>query len=156
MRIEKILSSTEFLSICNDSVERGYYRNDKRILVPGLAWEMDWIYDPTGERQRANKHVMIKSQDAGNANFLSVYYWKDWSRIRPPICVVCPDGSLFEIDRRSKNGPGWKVTGDRLYITCHPSIVVSNYHGYLINGQFTPDLEGRNYNNTTYIQGVIT
>lgn len=80
--------------------------------------------------------------------FLSVHYWRDWSAKRPPICVVCPNGETWEIDRKSSNGDGWKVTGDLPNISCTPSIVVHGYHGHLGSngappGQFTGDIEGR-------------
>lgn len=46
-------------------------------------------------------------------------------------------------DRRSSNGDGWNVTGDLPAITCAPSIVVPGYHGYLRDGVFTADIDGR-------------
>lgn len=144
--ITRILSSAEHTAMGDDAVARGYYRNDSRIFVPGMAWFMDWYFDPTGERERTGKNVMFKLADRGKLGHLSIHYWRDWSDKRPPICVVCPNGEWWEIDRKSSNGDGWVVTGDLPNITCSPSIVVHGYHGFLRNGEFTPDLEGRGQN----------
>ena len=146
VKITRVMSSDEYTALCEDAVARGFYRNDRRILLPGMAWYMDWYFDPTGERERAGKHVMIKSRDAANALFLSIHYWRDWADKRPPICVVCPNGETWEIDRKSSNGDGWTVTGELPDITCSPSIVVPGYHGFLRNGEFTADIEGRGPN----------
>ena len=143
VKITKILSSSEFLSMCDNAVAEGFYRNDIRILTPGMAWFTDWIYDPTGVRQASGKHVMIRTPDSPNREYLSEYYWSDWSTKFPPICVVCPDGSQWEINRKSSNGPGWKVIGTLPDITCTPSIVVPGYHGWLRDGIFSDNLESR-------------
>ena len=142
----RIMSSLEYLTLTDDAVSRGYHRNDRRILLPGLAWEMDWIFDPSGIRQTVGKYVMIKSSDATNNIYLSEFYWRDWADKRPPICIVCPNGELWEIDHRSLRGPGWTVTGTETNLTCHPSIVVPGYHGWLRDGVFSDDLEGRGPN----------
>lgn len=68
---------------------------------------------------------------------LSEHYWQTWSRVRPPLCVVCPNGAQWEIDRKSSNGSGWVVTGSWPNLNCSPSIVVPGYHGFLQNGAFT-------------------
>ncbi len=81
-----------------------------------------------------------------DAHGLSIHYWKDWSHIRPPICVVCPNGEQWEIDRKSSNGTGWTVKGEWPNLTCSPSIVVEGYHGFLKDGLFTADTEGRGPN----------
>jgi hypothetical protein len=141
--ITRVLSSSEYLTLGDEAVAKGYYRNDRRILLPGMAWEMDWIFDPTGLRQASGKNVMIKSRDAPNAEHLSVYYWRDWADKRPPLCLVCPNGEIWEPDRVSSNGPGWQVAGIYPHITCRPSIVVTGYHGWLTDGQFSGNLEGR-------------
>lgn len=144
--ISRLMTTAEYTALENEAVANGYYRNDRRILTPGMAWYTDFIYDPTGARERNHQHVMITLANKGNHDHLSQYYWQDWAHIRPPICVVCPNGELWEIDRRSKFGPGWKVTGEGLQITCHPSINVAGYHGWLKNGMFSHDLEGRGPN----------
>jgi hypothetical protein len=141
--INRVMTSADFMTLTNDAVARGYYCNDRRILVPGMAWEMDWIFDPSGARQAAGKIVMIKSPEALNRSHLSEFYWRDWATKRPPICVVCPNGETWEVDRPSSNGPGWQVTGDFPRITCRPSIVVPGYHGWLTDGVFSADIEGR-------------
>ena len=143
VKITKILTTDEFIQLNDDAVAKGFYRNDRKILTPGMAWEMAWVYDPSGQRQAAGKNVMISSPDAANKTHLSIHYWKDWAHIRPPICVVCPNFELWEIDRKSSNGEGWVVTNPGPLMTCHPSIVVPGYHGWLKNGEFSPDIENR-------------
>ena len=127
------MSGDEHVAMGYDAVERGFYRNDSRIFLPGMAWFCPWTFNPTGERERTKKHVMCGQ---GNPH-LSVHYWRDWSKIRAPICVVCPNGAWWEIDRKSSNGDGWLVTGELPNITCSPSIVAGNYHGFLRGGEFT-------------------
>jgi hypothetical protein len=146
VKITHIMSSAEFSATGSKAVDDGLYRNDTRRFLPGMAWFMDWYFDPTGEREKAGKHVMFKAEQKGKLGFLSVHYWRDWSDKRPPICVVCPNGEWWEIDRKSSNGDGWMVTGDLPNITCSPSIVVKGYHGFLRNGEFTDDIEGRGPN----------
>lgn len=41
----------------------GMYNTDRRVFIPGTAWMMDWIFDPTGNREAAGKHVMFKMND---------------------------------------------------------------------------------------------
>jgi len=143
MRLTTLLSAEEYMKLNEDALSRGFYRDDPRIFTPGMGWLNPWHYDPTGERERAGLHVMHKHADRGKTHFLSVHYWNDWSDIRAPIIVVCPNGEQWEIDRKSSNGNGWVVIGEWPYITCTPSIVVPGYHGFLKDGEFTPDLENR-------------
>ncbi|CAN2532515.1 hypothetical+protein [Methylocapsa aurea] len=146
MKITRMLTEDERIAMQDDAIARGFYSNDRRVFTPGLAWFQPWYFDPTGERERAGKHVMIKAHRKGELGFLSEHYWRDWADKRAPICVVCPNGEWWEIDRKSSNGSGWIVTGDLPNITCSPSIVVDGYHGFLRNGEFTADLEGRGEN----------
>lgn len=139
IRITRILTPAEYKQLGEDAVARGFYRNDPRIFTPGMAWFEPWYYDPTGESQRAGKYVMCEKGDP----FLSVHYWRDWADKRAPICVVCPNGEQWEIDRKSRDGDGWTVTGELPNITCSPSIVVDGYHGFLRDGLFTADVDGR-------------
>lgn len=143
IRIERILTEEERIAMDNEALAKGWWCNDRRMFLPGMAWYQPFYFDPTGERERTGKHVLIKLADRGEEGFLSTHYWNDWSHIRPPICVVCPNGEHWEIDRKSANGSGWVVTGELPNITCSPSIVVNGYHGFLNNGLFTADLDGR-------------
>ncbi|ASY56483.1 hypothetical protein [Sinorhizobium sp. CCBAU 05631] len=143
VRIERILTEAERLAMKDEALAKGWYRNDRRMFTPGMAWFMPWYFDPTGERERTGEHVMYTLDQRGKLGFLSEHYWNDWSHKRAPICVVCPNGEVWEIDRKSSNGSGWVVTGDLPNITCSPSIVVEGYHGFLREGQFTPDVDGR-------------
>jgi len=148
VRITRVLSGEEYSAMGDDAVAKGMYRNDRRVFLPGMAWFCPWVWDPTGERERAGLHVMHKAADRGKLYHLSPHFWRDWADKRAPICVVCPNGEWWEIDRKSSNGDGWRVTGELPNICCSPSIVVEGYHGFLgINGappgQFTADIEGR-------------
>lgn len=143
IKITRFLTEDERARMDDEAVARGLWRMDRSVFTPGMAWHQPWYFDPTGERERTGKHVMIRAADKGKLGFLSPHYWRDWSDKRPPICVVCPNGELWEIDRKSNNGDGWTVSGELPNITCMPSIVVEGYHGFLRNGEFTADLEGR-------------
>lgn len=116
------------------------------MFTPGMAWSEPWYFDPFNELPKAPgfRDTAMFSCRADDARpFLSAHYWSDWSAKRAPIAVVCPNGEVWEIDRKSSNGDGWTVTGELPNITCSPSIVVEGYHGFLRDGQFTPDTEGR-------------
>lgn len=143
IKITRILADEEYVEMGDWAVANGFYRNDRRVFTPGMAWHQPWYFDPTGERERRGKHVMVRAADKGKLGFLSSHYWRDWSDKRSPVCVVCPNGEQWEIDRKSSNGDGWVVTGDLPNITCAPSIVVEGYHGFLRNGEFAADIEGR-------------
>lgn len=154
IKITRIISFAEYVAMQDAAVTKGWYRNDQRMFVPGTAWSQPFHFDPLGELaafvdahpgQGYRREAMIKDSAAGNASFLSPHYWRDWSTKRAPICVVCPNGEEWEIDRKSSNGDGWIVTGELPNITCAPSIVAGNYHGYLRDGVFTDDLEQRTY-----------
>ncbi len=139
MKLGKLLTFAEYTAM-SDAVARGMYRNDRRVFLPGMGWFNNWYFDPIG-----NPRAMCLR---GNP-FLSVHYWRDWADKRPPIEVVCPDGNVWCIDRKSSNGDGWRVTGDWPNITCTPSIDCAPmgsrggcYHGHLQNGEFTKDLAG--------------
>lgn len=150
VRITRVLTFAEYVDLGDDAVARGFYRNDKRIFTPGMAWYQPFYFDPLGElaawieahpnEKRYHPYAMIESRDSPNASFLSIHYWRDWADKRPPIAVVGPNGEEWGIDRKSSNGDGWRVTGMLPNITCEPSIVLTGYHGYLRNGEFTPNL----------------
>ena len=123
-----LLSFDEYRAMADKAVAEGFWRNDKRIFLPGMGWFNDWYSD-------------IAQRD----DFLSVHYKRDWAGKRPPIELVCPNGELWCIDRKSSNGDGWVVAGEWPNITCSPSIVAGNYHGFLRNGEFTPDLDGKTF-----------
>ena len=125
------------------AVARGLWNTDPTVFTPGMAWLTPWYFDPTSARERANKHVVIKEADRGQLGFLSEHYWRDHAHSRPPMTIVCPNGEWWEVDRKSSNGTGWTVTGEWPRLTVSPSIVVEGYHGFLRDGVFTADLDGR-------------
>lgn len=151
IRVEKIMTSAEFQELNAATMARGLFNTDRSVFKPGMAWYMDWYYDPTGERERTGKTVVFKEAHrqailAGKeSTHLSMFYWREWSHIRPPITVMCPDGNQWLVDQTSSNGPGWTVNSiDPLDI--HPSIDFSDrkgYHGFLKNGIFDPDINKR-------------
>lgn len=154
IQITRVLSFAEYIDLQDQAVAKGWYRNDRRMFVPGMAWYQPFYFDPHGElkafigRSGFREEAMFSRAGDDKGNFLSVHYWRDWSAKRPPVCVVCPNGEEWEIDRKSSNGDGWKVTGDLPNISCSPSIVVEGYHGWLGTsgaqpGWFTGDIEGR-------------
>lgn len=130
IKITRVLTGEAFTKMGDDAVAAGMYRNDRRVFVPGMAWFQPWYWNPITQSGRL-RHM------------LSEHYNRDWADKRAPICVVCPNGEWWEIDRKSSNGTGWTVTGELPGITCSPSIVVTGYHGFLRDGQFTEDIEGR-------------
>jgi hypothetical protein len=133
------------------ATERGTGVAMAEALGLGAMWECPWYYDPNDEDQerRARRDNALKGIADGTfglrQTYLSAHYWKDWSDKRPPLCVICPDRSVWCIDARSSNGSGWTVTGTPPKITCIPSILVKGYHGFLQEGVFTPDIDGRKY-----------
>lgn len=145
-KLLQLYTSEEYSQIGNDLVAKGIYRNDRSFWVPGMGYLADWYYDPSGEREANGKHCIVTEAKRGESSFLSRFYWEDWADKRPPIIIICPNGREWCIDQKSSNGEGWKVTGEWPNITCTPSIVVPGYHGFLQNGQFTDDLEGRGEN----------
>lgn len=155
MRITRVLTFAEYVQMNRDARAKGFYHGDRRVFTPGMAWPMPWYFDPLGElsafvqsnaAEGYRDDPMIAGPDAPGADFLSIHYWRDWAAKRAPICVVCPNGEQWEIDRKSSNGDGWTVLGDLPDITCHPSIVVDGYHGWLKGGEFSADTEGRGEN----------
>jgi len=110
---------------------------------PGAMWLCPWYHDPAAPEAAAERDKVLADYAAGKKHFLSVHYWRDHALSRPAIFVLCPDGSGWCPDQGSSNGTGWTTTGEPAKLTAHPSIVVSGYHGFLKDGVFTPDLEGR-------------
>ena len=157
VRITRVLSFAEHIEMQDESIAKGWYRNDRRMFTPGMAWYQPFYYDPHGElaawraahpdRKDFRPEPMIltpptnpDARDGEPGNFLSPHYWRDWAGKRPPIAIICPNGCEWEIDRWSSNGTGWTVTGDLPNITCAPSIICGDYHGFLRNGEFTAPL----------------
>lgn len=121
---------------------------------PGSMWFCPWYHDPSKPEDMAKAESRLQAMTGhetqhprhaeGYRWFLSIHYYRDWARIRPPICVVCPGGDHWIPDQCSSNGSGWTVTGDVPRITCTPSIWVSQgagppreYHGWLNDGVFS-------------------
>ena len=159
VQLKKLLTTEEFQALNRETIDMGMYNMDRRVFIPGTTYEMDWYFDPTGQREASKRPIMFKLADRDailtgekENTFLSMYYWKQWSHVRPPIAIIVPNGKLWEIDRLSlstipgKHGEGWEVTGDFPNISVTPSIVVPGYHGWLQNGVFSSDLEGRGPN----------
>lgn len=112
------------------------------IVGPGAMWETPWYFDPKDPEDQSRREYALAHLDEKNV-YLSKFYWQQWSHIRPPLSVLCPNGVEWCIDACASNGPGWTVTGTAPLVTCSPSISVPGYHGWLKNGEFTDDCEGR-------------
>lgn len=155
LRITRALTFAEYVQMQDDAVARGWYRNDRRMFMPGMAWSQPWYFDPLGEYAAwlaespmhggfrrepmiTERPTNLDAKEGSPGNFLSPHYWRDWADKRAPIAVICPNGCEWEIDRWSSNGTGWTVTGDLPNITCSPSIICGDYHGWLRNGEFFP------------------
>ena len=74
-------------------------------------------------------------------------YWLPHESEKDGRCLVVqtPDGWEWVIDGPATNGGGWERKGKPPGITVSPSIGTPGYHGFLIDGEFTEDLEGRTY-----------
>jgi hypothetical protein len=137
MRLTTLLTWQEYKTKSDEAVARNFWRNDRRVFLPGMGWLNEWYFDPKG----GCPNPMCKVGDP----FLSIHYWRDWANKRPPIEVVCPNGDVWCPDRKSSNGDGWAVTGEWPNLTCTPSIVAGDYHGFLRGGEFTLDLSGKTW-----------
>lgn len=117
------------------------------VVAPCAMWYGYWLFDPENpehkkRRDSALAAIAAATFGAGEKNYyLSKFYWRDWSHLRPPINVLCPNGTEWCVDAKSSNGDGWKVTGSVPKITARPSILVPGYHGFLNDGVFTGDLD---------------
>lgn len=54
------------------------------------------------------------------------------------LAVMLPDGNIWNPDVPSKNGTPWTRTGTPPNVTARPSILTSNYHGFLTDGFLEP------------------
>lgn len=115
------------------------------FVPPGSLWECPWFFDPLdpGDAASLEERIANASQPGYNG-ILSEHYLRDHARTRPPLCVKLPNHWDWMMDQTSSNGTGWIVTtAGPPYedVTASPSIVAPGYHGFLQNGQFTPDLD---------------
>lgn len=136
VKLTKLYTGPEFTETNNRHKELGYANEDSRVFIPGTGWEMPWFFNPEEDDPQYYRGI------------LSDFYLNTWARIRPPICLVCPNGRHWIIDQKSvapdgKLRPGWQVTGVWPNISCHPSINVPGYHGWLTNGVLVADVEQR-------------
>lgn len=117
-----------------------------------MPWQCRLIeYTPTkpleiGDSFFVNEHL----ENAQALKHLSPNYLRDWQNKRRPLWVMTPGGCWCVDEKPFVSGKyqesGWTVTGEAPNITCSPSInFPGRYHGYLINGVLSDDLEGRRY-----------
>lgn len=124
------------------------------FFPPGSMWFCPWHHDPSKPEALAKVEEMIQKMAGHEAQHprhaegyswhLSIHYWRDWARIRPPVEIVGPGGGQWCPDQISTNGTGWTVTGEPPNITASPSIWIAQgegspreYHGWLNNGEFS-------------------
>lgn len=146
-----LLTAAEFAAAEERRMQLARTRTDghqgaglREVLDAGAMWFVPWYFDPTDRVDMAQRRTRILDNLAARGehrDYLSKFYWQDWSDKRPPICVLCPGGGEWCIDAKSNNGDGWRVTGEPPKITATPSILLPNYHGFLKDGLFTPDLD---------------
>lgn len=117
----------------------------RSFFPAGTAYLAPWYHDPTRAEDMAKRELMLARPESDFAPtaerkpFLSIHYWRDWSAIRPPLMLLCPNYGHWCPDQGSTNGMGWQVTGwqpdDVSQLTASPSIIAGDYHGWLgING----------------------
>lgn len=145
LKLHTFLTGEEHSKLNEEAIAKGFWRDDYRAIKPGTAWYTPWLFDPNDPAEAGRRQMALERIANGTfkGTMLSKHYWLDWSDKRSPICVMCPNGSMWIIDQVSTNGEGWKITGEGLNITASPSIVVPGYHGWLRDGEFTDDVEGR-------------
>jgi hypothetical protein len=110
-----------------------------RLYIPaGSMWFCHWYHDPEKpeDLEKVDRRIADLLAEPNAPHHLSIHYWQSWARIRPPICVVCPDFRHWVVDSKSTNGTGWTVMGEAPKLVCSPSIWTSmsnpaSYHGYL-------------------------
>jgi hypothetical protein len=140
-----LISDVEKEALEERSIAAGTYRDG--LYEPGMMWFCPWYHDPADPKDMEDgperRERILSGQEPG---LLSVHYWRDWWSVRAAITVVCPNGRQWCVDQKSNDGTGWTVTGDVRRITTMPSIVVPGYHGWLKDGVFSDDIEGRGRN----------
>ncbi|NLI12014.1 hypothetical protein [Pelotomaculum propionicicum] len=97
-------------------------------LKPGDMWFAPW---------------MIEHND------LSHEYKRDWKGKRPPLFIKLPNNRIWGIDFKSSDKyQSWTVTGVPPKITVYPSVNSpgpNGYHGFLVCGFLSDDMDGRLY-----------
>lgn len=144
----RLLSVAEYDAL--ETARRSGAKNGSKArhdyFEPGMGYYATWFYDPLGWDKTSTKMQMDRERGLEGKTFLSVHYWRDWSEKRPPIILFCPNMREWSIDQKSNNGDGWQVTGEDNNLTAMPSIVVPGFHGWLKDGVFSDDIEGRGPN----------
>jgi hypothetical protein len=116
------------------------------VVKPCPMWFATWHFDPADPEHKIRRDAALAAIADGTFGkgernyYLSKFYWQQWSHLRPPISVLCPNGAEWCVDAKSSNGDGWTVTGAPPKITCSPSILVPGYHGFLRDGVFTANI----------------
>lgn len=89
--------------------------------------------------------VFYRDYTAGLGNGCVYHDKKDGCSGRH-IYAVLPNGVHWDINSTPTNSKtGWTITGGICGLTVSPSILVTGYHGFLRNGEFTPDIDGNEY-----------
>jgi len=87
---------------------------------------------------------MLRSDWGGDE--LTTHYSIRNARFRAPIILWLPDTTAWCIDAvATGKTTGWEVDGVPPKMTAKPSIHTVTYHGYLVDGVLSDDLESRTY-----------
>lgn len=112
---------------------------------PGDIWLAPYMFDPKSRLAVGliRYNLELITPETREKAYLSHYYWRQHASLRPPIMVVCPDGTQWCVDARSTSGFGWEVTGEFPNITCVPEMDCrprGTYYGRLTSGVFSDPL----------------
>lgn len=106
--------------------------------------------DQALEYRRQDTGETITTRNMLDKNAAGMLYDAWWRRFGEEVgddgialVAVCPNGHHWHVDAEATGGGRWTRTGDPRVpstLTVSPSILVSDYHGFLQAGRFTDDL----------------
>ena len=97
-------------------------------------WQVfsDWLF------KRVDTGEVLTTEAMPPGAIYRAHWHEDFSDWRGPdsFSLICrlPNGLDWFIDGPANNGPGWDRTGVVPRLTCSPSILAGDYHGYLTDG----------------------
>lgn len=114
---------------------------------PGTCWFARWYFDPEKDQKRLEDLIRLSAE---NKKHLSLNYLQKWATVRPPYVIVLPNKVAWSPDSHPISdgkyiSGGWDVEGDISNLTVSPSIHMTDYHGWIRNGEITDDVDGRTF-----------